>query len=783
MILSAHNPFANGKIRIFTACALILLISLGFTTALILLTLENRYTESLLGRYAVQAGELERRIEQSLRFGKSLPHFYGMADLLTEAMVAMPEKERNRMDILLADGEIRYSTQRDLVGTFPEKRVLAFIQKDASKTLRHGDSHVIFRTLEDVDGLGVGFVLFTIDHGPVREAWKRMLVKSLLSGSLFFSAGLGLLLLGLPARRFSLHRLLLVVICLCQAGFIAERVRAYEADLSHLYGERVFVLNGLLQKEVEHLLRLGLSLERLYKVDVLLARSLARLPEVAEIRITDASSRVLHSSSGVFSRENAPRPWPKEDRDVFSIPLSVEGEIRGYIRSQLSRAHIRRQAHALYWDAGTVALVSLFLGSELLAFLSRSRKRGDAEIPATTWNPGVSRMRVMAFFFFFGTDIAISFLPLHMAVLYQPIAGLPKETVLGLPITIQMMCTALAFLGAGKWSDRAGWQWPFLTGLGLAACGFFMAAWAQAPLFYLLGMGVVGYGYGLAYMAGQNFVVAVSSRENRGIGLSEFYAGCIAGSICGSAVGALLADRTGYPPVFFLGGLALILSLSASFFYLKGFFGLASRNDQAPAEKSLIFFFKDRRILAVIFCSSLPAAIALVGFMNYFSPIYLNAMGVSQSTIGRFFMLYGVCMIYLAPWITRRLGSRLPRLPIALAGLLGSAAFGIFYLWEGLMAVGLGILLLGFAACFNAARNAYAINLPVSREVGEGRAMGLIFFVARLGQVAGPLIFSILLAAGEVKEAILIVGLSYLFLTLLFGALSIPARPMRGERA
>ena len=61
--------------------------------------------------------------------------------------------------------------------------------------------------------------------------------------------------------------------------------------------------------------------------------------------------------------------------------------------------------------------------------------------------------------------------------------------------------------------------------------------------------------------------------------------------------------------------------------------------------------------------------------------------------------------------------------------------------------------------------------------------MGLIFFVARLGQVAGPLIFSILLAAGEVKEAILIVGLSYLFLTLLFGALSIPARPMRGERA
>lgn len=774
--------FFSGEGHLFAACTLILLISLSFTTALILLTLEKRYTESLLGRYAVQAGELERRIEQSLRFGKSLSSFYGMEDLLAEAMQGMPEGGKNRMDILLTQGAVRYSSDPKFQTQIPDKEVLAFIQGEEQKSLRHGNVHLVFRAIEDIDGLRVGTVLFTIDHGPVREAWKRMLLESLVSGGLFLAGGMVLMALGFYRRRVPLHRLLLVVICLSQAGFIAERVRAYGEDLTFLYGERVLVLNGLLQRDVAHLLRLGLSLERLYKVDVLLARSLSRLPEVAEIRITDASFRTLHSSAGVFSPENPPIPWDEKDADVFSLPLYAGETVQGYIRSRLSQSHIRKQAQALYWDAGTVALISLFLGSELLVFLGRSQRRRASVPLADTSDLAVSRMRVMAFFFFFGTDIAISFLPLHMASIYQPIAGLPREMVLGLPITIQMMCTALAFLGAGLWSDRGGWQWPFLSGLALSACGFFIAALAWHPLLYLLGMGVVGYGYGLSYMAGQNFVVAVSSREKRGIGLSRFYAGCIAGSICGSAAGALLADRTGYPPVFFLGGLALLASFAVSFFYLKAYFGTSSPREEKRSGESMLAFFTDRQILAVIFCSSLPAAVALVGFMNYFSPVYLHAMGASQSTIGRFFMLYGVCMIWLAPWITRRLGSRLPRLPIALSGLLGSAAFGIFYLWEGMVAVGTGILLLGFAACFNAARNAYAINLPVSQRVGEGRAMGTIFFIARLGQMAGPLIFSILLVAGEVKEAIFIVGVSYLILTLLFGILTAPPRHVSGEK-
>ncbi len=766
---------------ILAAGGAILLISLAFTTLLIILTLEKRYTESLLGRYVVQVGELERRIEQSLRLGKSFTQFYGMNAMLDEALVDMAGQEgRNRIDILLPNGVIRYSSHPDFEGRLVEDRIREFIAGDQTRRLRHHDGHLLFRAVEGRDGLRQGTVLFTIDHGPVYNALKKMLFESLVAALFFLVGGLLLLALGFYRPLLSLKQTLLVVICLCQAGYIVERVQVYETELIHLYGQRVLALNGLLQRDMEHLLRLGLPLERLYKVDALLARSLDRLPEVAEIRITDASGRLLHTSRGALSAEMHLLPWNTADPAVFVLPLQVGETLQGHIRSRLSEAHIRRHVSMLYWDAGTVALISLFLGAELLALLTRSRQRkapasrpyADAAVSATA----VSRMRMMAFCFFFGTDIAISFLPLHMASIYQPILNLPRELVLGLPITIQMLCTALAFLGGGRWSDRRGWQQPFLTGLLLSGCGFFIAAGTTHPLVYLLGMGVVGYGYGLSYMAGQSFVVDVCAPENRGIGLSDFYAGCIAGSICGSATGALLADRVGFAPVFFVGGLAILLSLAASLYYLRDFFGPTAREQQNGPQASLWLLFTDRHILAVVFCSSLPAAMALVGFMNYFSPVYLNSIGASQSTIGRFFMLYGVCMIFLGPWVTRRLGGRFPRAPIVLAGLLGSAAFGIFWLWEGPATVGLGILFLGVAACFNATRNAYAINLPVSQRVGAGRAMGTIFFLARLGQMAGPLLFGILLAAGEVMDAILIVGFAYLILTLLFGILSRPSR-------
>ncbi|MFO7689038.1 MAG: hypothetical protein R6W83_00525, partial [Cryobacterium sp.] len=65
-------------------------------------------------------------------------------------------------------------------------------------------------------------------------------------------------------------------------------------------------------------------------------------------------------------------------------------------------------------------------------------------------------IRPAAFLFLFGIDISVSFLPLHMGKLYQPIFGLSRDVVLGLPISVEMFFVMIALYAAGAWIDRRG---------------------------------------------------------------------------------------------------------------------------------------------------------------------------------------------------------------------------------------------------------------------------------------------------------------------------------------
>jgi predicted MFS family arabinose efflux permease len=83
----------------------------------------------------------------------------------------------------------------------------------------------------------------------------------------------------------------------------------------------------------------------------------------------------------------------------------------------------------------------------------------------------------------------------------------------------------------------------------------------------------------------------------------------------------------------------------------------------------------------------LPAAIAVVGFLNYFSPIYLNSIGASQATIGRVLMIYGVSLIYIGPMISRHVDASCNKKQYIFIGcLLGATTFLIFNFFNGIYA-------------------------------------------------------------------------------------------------
>jgi predicted MFS family arabinose efflux permease len=139
-------------------------------------------------------------------------------------------------------------------------------------------------------------------------------------------------------------------------------------------------------------------------------------------------------------------------------------------------------------------------------------------------------------------------------------------------------------------------------------------------------------------------------------------------------------------------------------------------------------------------------------------------------------MVYGICLVYLAPMISRlieRAGSRKPF--VFLAGILGAAAMGCYLFLDGLTAATFAVFFFGLSSSVGfASQNAYALNLKATRSFGENKAMGLCSATERIGQVLGPLVLGGLITLFGMNKAIVTAGMVYLLVTAIFFILAGP---------
>lgn len=96
--------------------------------------------------------------------------------------------------------------------------------------------------------------------------------------------------------------------------------------------------------------------------------------------------------------------------------------------------------------------------------------------------------------------------------------------------------------------------------------------------------------------------------------------------------------------------------------------------------------------------AAIPAKVALTGFLFYSTPIYLASIDVSQPTIGRMIMLYGLLML-VGTQLGARLHSRLVGgiLLISAGGLLTGVALQLPGLFSPELGMALAIALFGLA--------------------------------------------------------------------------------------
>ncbi|USD66336.1 MFS transporter [Vibrio sp. SCSIO 43136] len=393
--------------------------------------------------------------------------------------------------------------------------------------------------------------------------------------------------------------------------------------------------------------------------------------------------------------------------------------------------------------------------------------------------------RIPLFVFSFAEELQKSFMPLFVGEFYQEGSWISKEVMLGLPISVFMFVIAACTPFAAKWVDRWGQKNLFMAGLIPAIAGYIGCAMATSSMDIVIARGVTAFGYAMITISCQSYIAAVVTAENRAKGMSIFVGVLMTATMCGTALGGIIADRIGYQPVFVLSAILACFAGLLAWRMLSGQVDDARR--KAAGGGSVWLLAKNIKFVAVIVCCAIPAKIILTGFLYFMVPIYLVSLDATQSEIGRVMMIYSLVIIPLSPIASSIVDkTQKVREPVVLGTLLSGAILISLYGEASLFKVLLAVTLMGVAhSILKAPLIACALEASeATPEVGRTEVLGLLRTAERVGSVIGPVLVASLIAFYSYGETMAIVGAGVFLSGLaMFFFLRMPSSPNTNQEA
>ncbi|MBK8175650.1 MAG: MFS transporter [Rhodospirillales bacterium] len=369
-------------------------------------------------------------------------------------------------------------------------------------------------------------------------------------------------------------------------------------------------------------------------------------------------------------------------------------------------------------------------------------------------------VRMPLFVFFFAEELSRSFFPVFARSLAVPIDGLSTEVVVSLPMMLFMLIVAFSQPIGGPLSEKFGARRLMIAGALAAAAGLAFTAFATDFWELMASRFLTAAGYGVVFVAGQSHIVANSDASNRAWGLAMFVGAVLAASICGPAIGGILADRIGFRGTFIAGAvLAAISALLAARLLRDGRSGSAIR----PLRVGDIgVVLANRRFVALVLFGAMPAKIVLTGFLYYLAPLFLAHLGNTPAETGRIMMLYGLMMVLLTP-LSARLVDRLGRpLAFVVAGGVLSGAGLLAVVWsastETMM---MAVIMLGLAQAVSITPQLSLVPIACPQEckaLGQVTVIGFFRLFERIGSALGPLLAAALLHRYGYETGIVVIG-------------------------
>lgn len=429
-------------------------------------------------------------------------------------------------------------------------------------------------------------------------------------------------------------------------------------------------------------------------------------------------------------------------------------------------------------DIATILVVLFFVLTELTvlgSLLSRDR-RGTRETghgPMAGWDGNRNIVRPLGFIMFTGTFMSVSFIPVLMKELYQPLLGLPESIVLGLPISAEMLFVAIFSVLAGYMIDARGWKPAFLIGMVVLGAGTLLSGLTHNQLVFILARAIVGSGFGLAIIALQTFAMAAPGEEEKNQGIASLTSGVFSGMNVGVVVGGMLAERAGFSNVFFVAiGMVALAFLFAHQFIPNVHVSSEEAREEKVSLARVGNFFCNVNVMAFFLLIFIPVSICGM-FLMYFFPLFAEEAGISSANVGRAFMLNGLCIIYLGPLLSKYISRFLGAIKsVVIYTVLVAGAMLLFANQGSVLAAFIAIIILGIADSFGIALLInYFSGLRATTQLGQGKAMGYYSLVEYLGQMLGPIALGSVMLLG-VQRGVGLVGLSLCAALVLFLFLS-----------
>ena len=392
----------------------------------------------------------------------------------------------------------------------------------------------------------------------------------------------------------------------------------------------------------------------------------------------------------------------------------------------------------------------------------RERKRKNLALPGLA---AQFPLRLLIFLAYLVDCMQDAFVSILANQLYTPILGIPQSVGAALPLSAQVFAAAvMAFLGGGL-SRKAGVKKTLVGGFLLEITGCLLCG-AGGTYFSLLGgKAVIGMGLGLIIVSLNAIAARGEDEAESAKAFTDISAGTLAGVTAGAGVGSIILSFGHYSMVYFAGAAILLIGLALSF---SGRDYKEAAVAKAKEEVGFFRFLFNRQVITFLLLMLLPFLMGL-SFREYFFPIYAAELGMSETMIGRLYLICGLLVIYAGPQLTGKLIARLGgKWTVTLASALIIAAPLLYVAIPTLATTIVGVLLLSVAISFGyAAQSTYYSELPSVEHYGGGRAMGIYSLFENIGQTLGPMIYGLAMMLGY-RSGLGLIGGAMLALLLLF---------------